>query len=77
MKAILEFDLNDRDELEAHQRCIKALDLALALYEIGQELRRITKYGEDEEKVKHTEEFKKSFYRILDEHGVVLDDLLS
>lgn len=34
MKAILEFDLNDPDDVMAHKRCVKALDMALALWDI-------------------------------------------
>lgn len=36
MKATLTFDLTDRDESVEHLRCIKALDLTLALYDILQ-----------------------------------------
>lgn len=34
MKAKLEFDLNDPDDRQAHLRCVKSLDMALALFEI-------------------------------------------
>lgn len=34
MKAKLEFDLNDPDDQMAHFRCVKSLDMALALFEI-------------------------------------------
>ena len=34
MKGILEFDLNDLDDVMAHKRAVLALDMALALYEI-------------------------------------------
>ena len=34
MKATLEFDLDDPDDRMAHFRCIKSLDMALALFEI-------------------------------------------
>ena len=33
-KAILKFDLNDPDDRIEHLRCIKSLDLAMALWEI-------------------------------------------
>lgn len=38
MKAILKFDLTDSDDRMAHQRCIKSLDLALALWDINYNL---------------------------------------
>ena len=34
MKATLEFDLNDQDDRMAHFRCVKSLDMAIALFEI-------------------------------------------
>ena len=36
MKATLTFDLTDRDESIEHLRCIKALDLTLAIHDILQ-----------------------------------------
>jgi hypothetical protein len=38
MKAILKFDLTDSDEQEEHFRCIKSLDIALALYSIREKI---------------------------------------
>ena len=34
MKATLEFDINDVDDRMAHYRCVKALDMAIVLWEI-------------------------------------------
>lgn len=33
-KAILEFDLNDPDDLMAHTRAVKSLDMALAIWDM-------------------------------------------
>jgi len=33
MKAVLEFDLNKRKDDMAHKRCIKALDMALVIFD--------------------------------------------
>ena len=33
-KAILEFDLNDPDDTQAHLRCVKSLDLVLFIFKI-------------------------------------------
>jgi hypothetical protein len=35
MKAILKFDLSDPDDIMSHKRCIKADDMALALFQIS------------------------------------------
>ena len=32
MKAILEFDLDDKEDRMAHLRCIKSLDMALLIF---------------------------------------------
>ena len=34
MKAVLEFDLDNPEDRMAHLRCIKSLDMAVALFEI-------------------------------------------
>jgi hypothetical protein len=47
MKGILEFDLDERFDVEAHKRAIKSLDLAIALYDMDQYLRAQTKYAPD------------------------------
>jgi hypothetical protein len=39
MKAILEFNLDDTDDSMAHKRCIKALDMAVSIFEIKYNVR--------------------------------------
>ena len=36
MKAILEFDLDNPDDVQAHYRCVMATDMAIALWELSQ-----------------------------------------
>lgn len=38
MKAILTFNLENRDERMEHLRCVKSLDMAIALFDIKNEL---------------------------------------
>ena len=40
MKALLKFDLDDPDDKMAHMRCVKATDMAIAIFEIQNNLRR-------------------------------------
>ena len=40
MRATLEFDLNDPDDVQAHLRCLKSLDMAIIFFEIVNNLRR-------------------------------------
>ena len=34
MKAVIEFDLDDADDRQAHLRCIKALDMSIAIWNV-------------------------------------------
>ena len=40
MKATLEFDFSQQDDIMAHQRCVKSLDMALALWDIHYKLKK-------------------------------------
>jgi hypothetical protein len=78
-KAILEFDLNDHEDKDTHLRAIKALDMALCLWDIDQYLRAQTKYAPDsmpEEVYEALNKAREEFYNILSEHDVNLDKLL-
>ena len=43
-KAILEFDLNDSDDIMAHKRAVKSLDMALVLWEMAYNAKKGIKY---------------------------------
>ena len=84
MKGILEFDLNDQDDSIAHLRCVKSLDLALAIWEIihnakkGMEI-KIEKALEEDKNFTPYDSLDliyDSIYDILSEHGIVIDDLV-
>jgi len=47
MKAKLIFDLNEPDEAMAHLRCVKALDMALAMWTFTGKLRKLVDTSED------------------------------
>lgn len=83
MKAILEFDLSDADERDAHLRAIKAPDAYAALWDIAQEvfrparkhgysdpdLNKLLKSDDVEEAISLLE---KRFYQILEDKGIDL-----
>ena len=78
MKAILEFDLNEPDDREAHLRAILSLDMAIAIWDMQQEFRSRLKHGQlSEEEYKVTEDLRDRFYQILNEKGVDLEKLMS
>ena len=78
-KAILEFDLNEPDDVEAHKRAIKSIDMMLALWDIEKYLRAQTKYNENltQEAWDALEEVRKEFYNILNKYNISFDELLS
>jgi len=78
MKAILEFDLNDHDDREAHLRATLSLDMAIAIWDMQQEFRGRLKHGDlSEEEYKVTEDLRNKFYQILNHRGIDLDKIMS
>jgi len=72
MKGILEFDLNEPDDIIAHKRCVKALDLTLALWDIDQYLRSESKYKDNE----MVQEIREKMSEIMGEYGLTFDNLI-
>jgi len=75
MKAILEFNLTDPDDNVAHLRCIKATDMAIALWQIRM-LRKELEWMEDNKDLT-TENVMSKIFEILDDHNVNTDELTS
>jgi hypothetical protein len=82
MKAILKFDLNDRDDRMAHLRAVKSMDMACALFEISCNLRKnVERRLENDPHVLRDEfdgidEVFMDINRILMEHGLDIDELI-
>ena len=76
MKAKLEFDLNDSDDMMAHMRCVKSLDMALAMWEFHSAFHKICDESEDG---KHIDEklVREAWSDILYKYGVNLDSLIN
>lgn len=62
MEATLKFDLNDPEQRMEHFRCTKALDMAIALFDIQQ--------------MDLPEETAERIADIYSEHGIFMDDLI-
>jgi cell fate (sporulation/competence/biofilm development) regulator YlbF (YheA/YmcA/DUF963 family) len=78
-KAILEFDLNEVEDVTAHKRAVKALDMAMALWDMDQYLRQQLKYndkitGEVYDALDKAREQLRDF---MNNHNVDLDELLN
>jgi hypothetical protein len=77
-KAILEFDLNDPDDTQAHLRCVKSLDLVLFILKIEGELRSKLKHGQLTDCQYDTlDKFRETFYEEMNERGINIDELIS
>ena len=77
-KAILEFDLNDPDDTQAHLRCVKSLDLVLFVFKIEDNLRSKLKHGNlTDVEYKILDKFRETFYEEMNERGINIDELIS
>ena len=70
MRATLEFDLNDPDDVQAHLRCLKSLDMAIIFFEIAYNLRKKMIRQAD----KYSDTFDEGVYATLDRINELLDD---
>ena len=77
MKAILEFNLEESFDREAHIRAIKATDAYLALYDIENLLKRNEEYPAQEVLYEVYSKLKEQFYNILQHRDINLDKELS
>jgi hypothetical protein len=79
-KGILEFDLNEPDDIMAHKRAVKSLDLALALWDITHNTKKSLEWsmeGKEMDKYDTLEMVFDRIYLILDEHNIRLDDIIN
>jgi hypothetical protein len=79
MKAVLEFNLEDAFDEASHMRCVKAKDMALALWDIEQLLRAKTKYAPDtvsEDIFDALQEVRDELQEIMNSYNIDLDELL-
>jgi hypothetical protein len=79
MKGTLEFNLDDQEDEVAYMRCVKAKNLAIALWDIDQYLRTSIKHAPDsmsKEVYDALQETRDELYRIMSHHSIDLDELL-
>jgi hypothetical protein len=70
MKATIEFNLDDQDDVMAHFRCVKALDMALALWTFSGRIRKLV---DDENGV---DAFWDEWEETMQEYGIKFDELI-
>ena len=77
MKATLEYNLDEHDDVTAHLRAVKSLSMALALNDICESLRTKEKYGEYTEEVyKIVSDIRNEVHELINSYGLVMDELL-
>jgi hypothetical protein len=80
MKAILEFNLNEPEDIMAHKRCVKALDMSIALLQISnhliEELKHIQEIAPDAE-INMVEFISEFISSALEANGIMLDELIN
>ena len=65
--------MDEPEDVMAHLRCTKALDMAMALWDFSNKLRSIYKYGSGEESI---DDISKEFHDILEEYNINLEKLI-
>ena len=80
MKAILEFNLDEQDDIIAHKRCVKATDMALAIWEIVHNMKRSVERDIESKNLdsyQTIEELYKKIYEKLEENAIYIDELIT
>ena len=76
MRAIIEFDLDEPTDIEAHKRFTNINGVYVALWEFDQEMRRQIKYNTQEyngEQLDALDKLREKFYEILNDNNVKID----
>jgi hypothetical protein len=80
MKAILEFDLNDPDDIRSHMRCVKSQDMALVLWEVQYNLKKrcenILEHKEEMDRFEALELIFEELMELYNQHNISVDDLI-
>ena len=83
MKATLSYNLNDPDDRMAHMRAVKSLDMASALFEITQNLRKkVERRFEDIDNTNNDvfdgiDSVIEEIYNILEDNNIDIDELIN
>lgn len=78
-EGILKFDLNNPDDIIAHKRAVKSLDMAMALWEITHNTKKSLEWsleGKDLDKYEVLELVYEKIYEILNDNNINTDELI-
>jgi cell fate (sporulation/competence/biofilm development) regulator YmcA (YheA/YmcA/DUF963 family) len=79
-KATLEYDLSDSDDIMAHKRAVKSLDMAMALWDIVHNTKKGLEWsmeGKEIDKYDALELVYEKIHEILDDHNINTDELIN
>ena len=79
-KATLEFDLNEPDDVLAHLRAVKSLDMAMALWDIVHNTKKGLEWsmeGKEIDKYDALELVFEKIHEILNDHNIITDELIN
>ena len=78
-EAILKYNLNETEDIKAHLRAVKSLDMAIALWEITHNTKKALEWsmeGKEMDKYDALELVYEKIYEILNEHNIKIEDLM-
>jgi hypothetical protein len=80
MKAILKYDMSDPDDIMAHLRAVKSLDMALLLWELAYNTKKSIQSEIEHNKLDAYDAVDKVFDKLwheMNERGINLDELIN
>jgi len=77
--ATLTFDLNNPDDVMAHMRCVRSVDMALVLFGLREVQKSIEREIDHNEKYdQHTlDHVMERIYDLIEYQGLVIEDLIN
>ena len=79
-QAQLTYDLNDPDDIMAHLRAVKSLDLALVLWELIHNSKKKMEWEIEQNKLDGYDTLDKMYeriYELMEERGIKIDELVN
>lgn len=78
-KAIIEYNLNDHDDVMAHKRAIKSDDMAMAIWEIIHNTKKGLEWSIEEKEMDKYDALElvyEKIFEVLSEHNIDIEDLI-
>ena len=79
-KATIEYNLSDPDDVMAHKRAIKSLDMAMALWDIVHNTKKGLEWSMENKEIDKYDALElvyKKIHEILDDHNINTDELIN